>query len=741
MNIIDIEKNKIWREMGLSDVDYNRICDLLGRKPSYPEVGIFSVMWSEHCSYKHSKPELKKLPTEGPQVLQGPGENAGIVDIGDNQAIVFKMESHNHPSAIEPYQGAATGVGGIVRDVFTMGARPIASLNSLRFGKIDDPHVRYLLSGVVAGIAGYGNCLGIPTVGGEVFFDDSYKGNPLVNAMAVGLVNHEDIRLGVASGVGNAVMLIGAKTGRDGIHGATFASVELSEESTAKRSSVQVGDPFMEKLLIEACLELIKANVVVGMQDLGAAGLTSSAAEMASSEGNGIDLDVAKVPLREKGMSPYEIMLSESQERMLVIVEPSNIPEVEKILKKWDLDATVIGQVTDDGILRVRYGDEVVANISATLLADEAPIVHAAASRPAYLDQVQAWTVDQIAEPEDLTKAFLQVLASPNVASKEWVYRQYDHMVRTNTVVLPGSDAAVIRIKGTPKGVALSADCNPRHVYLNPYEGGKAAVAEAARNVACSGAVPLAITNCLNFGNPEKPEIFYTFKEALRGMGDACLALNTPVTGGNVSFYNETNGKAVFPTPTIGMVGLLENIDDVITSAVKEEGDQILLIGEYGYELGGSEYLATVHNQTTGNPPLVDLDVEARLQKFLVQAAKEQLLNSAHDVSDGGLITTLAEKAIAGGKGLNVCINVPGQRRDVLLFNESHSRVVVSSHLVENVFELAASYQLPVYKLGTVEGSDFSVTVNDTSIHLPLADLAECWKESIGCYMNQQQIK
>ena len=741
MNIIDIEKNKIWREMGLSDVDYNRICDLLGRKPSYPEVGIFSVMWSEHCSYKHSKPELKKLPTEGPQVLQGPGENAGIVDIGDNQAIVFKMESHNHPSAIEPYQGAATGVGGIVRDVFTMGARPIASLNSLRFGKIDDPHVRYLLSGVVAGIAGYGNCLGIPTVGGEVFFDDSYKGNPLVNAMAVGLVNHEDIRLGVASGVGNAVMLIGAKTGRDGIHGATFASVELSEESTAKRSSVQVGDPFMEKLLIEACLELIKANVVVGMQDLGAAGLTSSAAEMASSEGNGIDLDVAKVPLREKGMSPYEIMLSESQERMLVIVEPSNIPEVEKILKKWDLDATVIGQVTDDGILRVRYGDEVVANISATLLADEAPIVHAAASRPAYLDQVQAWTVDQIAEPEDLTKAFLQVLASPNVASKEWVYRQYDHMVRTNTVVLPGSDAAVIRIKGTPKGVALSADCNPRHVYLNPYEGGKAAVAEAARNVACSGAVPLAITNCLNFGNPEKPEIFYTFKEALRGMGDACLALNTPVTGGNVSFYNETNGKAVFPTPTIGMVGLLENIDDVITSAVKEEGDQILLIGEYGYELGGSEYLATVHNQTTGNPPLVDLDVEARLQKFLVQAAKEQLLNSAHDVSDGGLITTLAEKAIAGGKGLNVCINVPGQRRDVLLFNESHSRVVVSSHLVENVFELAASYQLPVYKLGTVEGSEFSVTVNDTSIRLPLADLAECWKESIGCYMNQQQIK
>lgn len=741
MKTIDIEAKKVWRDMGLNDADYKRICDLLGRKPTYEEVGIFSVMWSEHCSYKHSRPELKKLPTKGEQVIQGPGENAGIVDIGDNQAIVFKMESHNHPSAIEPYQGAATGVGGIVRDVFTMGARPIASLNSLRFGNIADAHVRFLLSGVVAGIAGYGNCLGIPTVAGEVFFDDSYQGNPLVNAMAVGLVNHEDIRLGAASGVGNAVMLIGAKTGRDGIHGATFASEELSDESEDKRPSVQVGDPFMEKLLIEACLELIAAGVVVGMQDLGAAGLTSSASEMASRENNGIDLDVSKVPLRETGMTPYEIMLSESQERMLVIVEPHRIAEVEAILTKWGLDATVVGQVTDDGHLRVRYEDKVVADIPATLLADEAPSINAEYKRPAYLDEKQKWSVEEIKEPSDLQQAFLEVLQSPNVASKEWVYRQYDHMVRTNTIVLPGSDAAVIRIKGTDKGVALTADCNPRHVYLDPYEGGKAAVVEAARNVACTGALPLAITNCLNFGNPEKPEIFYTFKESLRGMGDACKALNTPVTGGNVSFYNEINGNAVFPTPSIGMVGLIKDVKNVVTAKFKNENDVILLIGDYGHELGGSEYLKTVFDLTTGMPPVVDLNTEQKLQQLLIKAAELNLLNSAHDISDGGLACCIAEKAIAGKLGVNVNIELTGKRNDVILFNESHSRVVVSCDpaKLNEVKALAAKYGMPVYNLGTVGGETFKLTVNNAQISLPLSDVTRSWREAIACYMNQTQ--
>jgi len=676
----DIIKNKVWREMGLSDKDYDKICNLLDREPTYEEIGIFSVMWSEHCSYKHSKPELKKLPTKGEQVIQGPGENAGILDIGDNQAIVFKMESHNHPSAIEPYQGAATGVGGIVRDVFTMGARPIALLNSLRFGDLDDAHVRYLFDGVVAGIAGYGNCLGIPTVAGEVFFSNSYKGNPLVNAMCVGIVEHDNIRLGAAAGVGNAVMLIGAKTGRDGIHGATFASEELSDESEDRRPAVQVGDPFMEKLLIEACLELFDKGIVIGMQDLGAAGLTSSAAEMASREGNGIELDVSKVPLREKGMTPYEIMLSESQERMLLIVEPKRIKEVEEILTKWGLDATVIGNVTDSGYLTVKYEQDVVAHISAKMLAEEAPVIHAEYAKPQYIDEAKSFDLESLEMPNNLEEAFKTVISSLNVASKEWVYKQYDHMVRTNTVVLPGSDAAVIRVKGTKKGVALTSDCNPRFVYLDPLKGGKIAVAEAARNIACSGGKPLGITNCLNFGNPEKPEIFYTFRTALEGMGQACEVLDTPVTGGNVSFYNETNGNAVYPTPTIGMVGLLENVDDALTIFYKNEGDNILLVGEYGYNVGGSEYLQSVFNQVAGDIPDVDLNVEKNLIDFLQASAKEKMINSAHDISEGGLVCALAEKGIGSKLGCDVNISLPNHREDFVLFNEDqHCLLFVAS--------------------------------------------------------------
>lgn len=737
----EIVEKKVWREMGLSDEDYQKMTKLLDRAPTYEEIGIFSVMWSEHCSYKHSKPELKKLPTEGKQVIQGPGENAGILDIGDNQAVVFKMESHNHPSAIEPYQGAATGVGGIVRDVFTMGARPIALLNSLRFGDLDDAHVRYLFEGVVAGIAGYGNCLGIPTVAGEVFFSDSYKGNPLVNAMCVGLVDHDKIRLGSASGVGNAVMLIGAKTGRDGIHGATFASEELGDDSEDRRPAVQVGDPFMEKLLIEACLELFDKGIVVGMQDLGAAGLTSSAAEMASREGNGINLDVSKVPLREKGMTPYEIMLSESQERMLLVVKPQRISEVEEILTKWGLDATVIGQVTDDGYLTVKYQDEVVANISAKMLAEEAPVVNAEYVKPKYIDDAKNYDLESLEKPKDLESAFKKVISSLNVASKEWVYKQYDHMVRTNTVVLPGSDAAVIRVKDTDKGIALTSDCNPRFVYLDPYKGGKIAVSEAARNIACSGAKPLGITNCLNFGNPEKPEIFYTFKTALEGMGEACDVLNTPVTGGNVSFYNETNGNAVYPTPTIGMVGLIENVEDAMTISFKNENDDIYLIGDFGYEVGGSQYLQSVHNLITGEIPDVDLKIEKNLIEFLQIAAKKHLLNSAHDISEGGLVSALAEKGISGRLGCEININMPNHREDFLLFNESQSRVIISSSSdkSDEILELAAKLTLPVYKLGKVKKDEFSVKVNNQSIEMNIEEVGKLWREALACKMNQKK--
>ncbi len=737
----DIINNKVWREMGLSDQDYKKICNLLNREPTYEEIGIFSVMWSEHCSYKHSKPELKKLPTKGEQVIQGPGENAGILDIGDNQAIVFKMESHNHPSAIEPYQGAATGVGGIVRDVFTMGARPIALLNSLRFGDLDDAHVRYLFDGVVAGIAGYGNCLGIPTVAGEVFFSNSYKGNPLVNAMCVGLVEHDKIRLGAAAGVGNAVMLIGAKTGRDGIHGATFASEELSDESEDRRPAVQVGDPFMEKLLIEACLELFDKKIVIGMQDLGAAGLTSSAAEMASREGNGIELDVSKVPLREKGMTPYEIMLSESQERMLLIVEPKRIEEVENILTKWGLDATVIGKVTDSGYLTVKYEQEIVAHISAKMLAEEAPVIHADYIKPQYIEEAKKFDLESLEMPNSLEEAFKTVISSLNVASKEWVYKQYDHMVRTNTVVLPGSDSAVIRVKGTKKGVALTSDCNPRFVYLDPLKGGKIAVAEAARNIACSGAKPLGITNCLNFGNPEKPEIFYTFKTALEGMGQACELLNTPVTGGNVSFYNETNGNAVYPTPTIGMVGLIEDVENSLTISYKNEGDHILLVGEYGYNVGGSEYLESVHKQIAGDIPDVDLNTEKDLIDFLQVVAKDRLVNSAHDISEGGLICALAEKSISSELGCNINISLPNHREDFVLFNEDQSRVIVTSNdkNLDKILELAAKNNLPVYKLGKVTRDQFKVSINDKSIEMKISAVDKLWREALSCKMSQQK--
>ena len=583
-----IKSERIYAEMGLSDEEFAMVEKILGRLPNYTETGLFSVMWSEHCSYKNTKPVLKKFPISGEKVLQGPGEGAGIVDIGDNQAVVFKIESHNHPSAIEPYQGAATGVGGIIRDVFSMGARPIAMLNSLRFGELDNDRTKYLFKEIVAGIAGYGNCIGIPTVGGEIQFDPSYAGNPLVNAMCVGLINHEDIKKGQAHGVGNTVMYVGAKTGRDGIHGATFASVELSESSEEKRSAVQVGDPFMEKLLLEACLELIQSDALVGIQDMGAAGLTSSSAEMASKAGSGITMNLDLIPQRETGMTAYEMMLSESQERMLIVVKKGREQEIVDLFTKYDLDAVAVGEVTEDKNLTLFHKGEMVAQVPADALAEEAPVYHKPSSEPQYFRDFQAITPES-PKVEDYKETLLSLLQQPTIASKEWVYDQYDYMVRTSTVIAPGSDAAVVRVRGTNKALAMTTDCNSRYIYLDPETGGKIAVAEAARNIICSGAEPLAITDCLNFGNPEKPEIFWQLEKAADGMSDACRALSTPVIGGNVSLYNEIDGEAIYPTPVVGMVGLIKDVKDITTQTFKNEGDFIYVIGEAKPEFGGSE--------------------------------------------------------------------------------------------------------------------------------------------------------
>ena len=728
---------KPWLELGLSDYEYDLIKDILGREPNFVELNVFGVMWSEHCSYKNSRPVLKTFPTEGPQVLQGPGENAGVVDIGDGLAVAFKVESHNHPSAIEPYQGAATGVGGIIRDVFTMGARPIALLNSLRFGTLSSAKSKYLFSGVVAGISGYGNCIGIPTVGGEVYFHPSYEDNPLVNAMCVGLLRHEDLAKGVARGVGNPVMVVGAKTGRDGIHGASFASEELNEESEAKRPAVQVGDPFMEKLLLEACLELIKTGYVVGMQDMGAAGLTSSSCEMASRGNSGLEMDVALVPRREEGMTPYEILLSESQERMLVVPQKGKEEEVKAIFKKWGLDAVVIGRVTDDGIWRVKEGDKVVAEIPAKGLTEMCPVYEREAKKPDVLEKIQQCDLSSLVEPNDHGQVLLDLLRRPTIASKEWVYEQYDHMVGVNTVVPPGSSAAVIRIKGTNKGVALTIDCNSRYVYLDPYQGGMIAVSEAARNLVCSGAKPLAITNCLNFGNPEKPEIFWQFKEAVRGMGTACKELDTPVTGGNVSMYNETKGDAVFPTPTVGMVGLIEDISKVCTTAFKNEGDLIFLIGENTDELGGSEFLAMFHGLEAGYPPHLDLAKEKTIQKLTLDLIDKGLVRSAQDTSEGGLSIALAECCIKGNIGADIELT-ENIRASALLFGEGQSRIIISARPEDSdaIIARAQELKVPLSQLGTVGGSALSIKGNQLAVKLSVGEMTEAYKGAIPCLMN-----
>src|SRR5689334_15674742 len=591
--------SKVLERHGVTRDEYERIVSFMGREPNLTELGIYSVMWSEHCSYKSSRVHLKTLPTEGPQVLQGPGENAGAVDIGNGLAAVFKIESHNHPSFIEPYQGAATGVGGIIRDIFTMGARPIALMNSLRFGSLNSPSTRRLLEGVVAGIAGYGNSIGIPTIGGEIAFEPCYAGNPLVNVFCLGIAKASEIIKGVASGVGNAVYYVGAKTGRDGIHGETMASAEFDDKSAEKRPAVQVGDPFMEKLLLEACLEVMKTDTLIGIQDMGAAGLTCSTTEMGSRGGAGVEIDVARVPQRESGMTPYEIMLSESQERMLLVVKRGREAEVERIFDKWDLHASHIGEVTTDGMLRVKERGKVVAEIPNRALTDEAPVYRRPMSEPEYLREVRTLDLDTLGPRHagvDQTAALLALLGSPAIGSKRWVYQQYDHMVRTNTINMPGMGAGVVRIKDTDRALAMSVDGNGRYCYLDPRRGAMLAVAEAARNVACAGARPLGATNCLNFGNPERPPIMWQFARAVEGIGEACRALGVPITGGNVSLYNETDGAAIYPTPVIGIVGVLERADRVIGGRFRESGDVVILLGEGRGELGGSEYLKLVYD-------------------------------------------------------------------------------------------------------------------------------------------------
>jgi phosphoribosylformylglycinamidine synthase len=732
---------------GLSRDEYARIIELLGREPNLTELGMFSVMWSEHCSYKSSRVHLRTLPTEGARVLQGPGENAGAIDIGDGLAAVFKIESHNHPSFIEPYQGAATGVGGIIRDIFTMGARPIALLDSLRFGPIDDPRNRRILSGVVAGIGGYGNSIGIPTVGGEVMFDETYSGNPLVNAFCLGVARKDAIVRGRASGVGNSVYYVGAKTGRDGIHGATMASAEFDDRSAEKRPAVQVGDPFMEKLLLEACLEVMKTDAVVGVQDMGAAGLTCSTSETGTRGGVGIEIDVAAVPQRETGMTPYEILLSESQERMLLIVKRGREAEVERIFEKWDLHAVRIGQVTSDGILRVRDRDTVVAEVPNRALTEEAPVYRRPMAPPAQLDEIRR-PPDEARQPVSRpNEALLTLLGSPTVASKRWIYEQYDYMVRTNTIVPAGLGAGVVRVKGTNRALAISLDGNGRFCLLDPRQGTRLALAEAARNVACAGAQPVGATNCLNFGNPERPEIMWQFAEAVAGLGEACRALDIPVTGGNVSLYNETDGRAILPTPIVGVVGLLQDAAKVRGRVFPEENLDIVLLGEGLGELGGSEYLKSMFGQIRGVPPALDLGRERALQRLLVDAIGRGLIRSAHDCAEGGFAVALAECCFEAG-GIGAVVSIPGvdggdgaDRLAATLFGESATRVIVSvsSGDVPALAAAAGRAGVPATPIGRTGGHAIRIAVDgQVVVDVAVSEAEARWSAVLSHWLDGQ---
>ncbi len=722
---------------GLSAEEYERIEAALGRAPTIEELGVFSVMWSEHCSYKSSRLHLRGLPTSGPRVLQGPGENAGAIDVGDGLAVVFKIESHNHPSFVEPFQGAATGVGGILRDIFTMGARPIANLNSLRFGAVDHPRTAYLLKGVVAGIGHYGNCIGVATVGGEVAFDPGYDHNILVNAFTLGVVPSDRIFRARASGIGNPVMYVGSRTGRDGIHGASLlASAEFDAESESKRPTVQVGDPFTEKLLLEACLELMSpamSHHLVAIQDMGAAGLTSSSTEMAARGGVGIDLDLSRVPLRETGVTPYEILLSESQERMLLVVQQGSEDAVRALFAKWDLEAEVIGRVTDSKRLRCTFEGRVVVDLPIEPLTDDAPVYDRPAVEPEGSDDGAKHLLRDLREPTDCNQTLIRLLESPNLSSREWVYRQYDCYVGGGTIVRPGSDAAVVRLPGTDKAIAMTLDCNSRLCLVDPYVGTVSAVAEAARNLAASGAEPIGVTNCLNFGSPEKPEVMWQFQQAVAGLRDACLAFGTPVISGNVSFYNETEGRSIPPTPVIGMVGLLEDASQHVTQWFKSEGDAVVLLGRNREELGSSEYLAVIHHQVRGGVPWIDLETERRLVRAVIEAAREGLLRSAHDVAEGGLAVALAECCITGETTplLGARIELEGGfRPDALLFGESQARMIVSvrrRHLTR-LREIARREDVPISVIGEVRGQRLEI---GDLIGIDVATLRECWRSGL----------
>ncbi len=736
---------EVIQQHGLSEEEYQQILTHLGREPNLTELGVFSVMWSEHCSYKSSRIHLKRFPTEGERVVQGPGENAGAVDIGDGLSAVFKMESHNHPSYIEPFQGAATGVGGILRDIFTMGARPIALLDSLRFGELDQPKNRHLLKGVVSGISWYGNCIGVPTIGGEIAFNDIYGKNPLVNVFCLGIVKTEQLLLGAAKGVGNPVLYIGAKTGRDGIHGATMASDSFDDASDKKRPNVQVGDPFLEKLLLEACLEFLDKDILAGIQDMGAAGLTSSSCEMASRAGTGIELELAHVPRREPNMTPYELMLSESQERMLLVAKAGKEDQVLDICKKWGIDAAVVGKVTSDGFVRLKEHGKVVAEIPAKALADEAPKYDRPFKPPEYQDVLQSFMFDNVPDVKDAGEVLRQLLEAPTIASKNWVYRQYDHMVGINTVVRPGSDAAVVRIKGTNKALAMTTDGNSRYCLLNPYMGGTLAVAEAARNLVCSGAQPIGVTDCLNFGNPERPDIMWQFVLAVEGISDACRAFNVPVVSGNVSLYNETNALSIYPTPVIGMVGLIEPAEHATTQWFKNAGDRIIVLGETKEDLGGTEYLKIVHHREQGSPPWLNLETEKVLQDCLLKMIQAGWIQSAHDCSDGGLAVALAECCFspqtAEGQFLGATIQLApsGLRFDALLFGESPSRVIisVSPEHVEQVLAFTKEKHVPAADVGEVGTGTLLIQCGDDSlnpesiINLAVSDLFESWHASL----------
>jgi phosphoribosylformylglycinamidine synthase II len=708
----------------LTEDEYALIVELIGKEPNLTELGIFSVMWSEHCGYKSSRVHLKRLPTEGQHVVQGPGENAGVLDIGGGQVVVFKIESHNHPSYIEPYQGAATGVGGILRDIFTMGARPIAVMDSLRFGPPDDPKNRSVMEGVVSGISGYGNAFGVPTVGGEVYFDPCYNLNPLVNVFCLGLADKDK------------VFYVGAKTGRDGIHGATMASAEFGKDTEHKRPNVQVGDPFKEKLLLEACLEVMDRGLIVGIQDMGAAGLTCSTTEMAAKGGMGIVVDLDKVPQREAGMTPYEILLSESQERMLLVAEPGKVAEVQAIFAKWDLDAPVIGEVVPGGRARISFKGEVVVDIPVDAVVNLCPAYNRPIAAPAPPPPAPA--LEDLPLPADLGQAFLAILASPTIADKEWVFRQYDHMVQVNTALLPGADAALLRIKGSKRALAMTLDCNGLYTRLDPRTGARIAVAEACRNLACVGARPIGVTNCLNFGNPEKPEVMGQFEQAVTGLSEACRTFGIPVTGGNVSFYNDTEGLSIHPTPVIGIVGLMEDIGKAVTPGFKAAGDAVVLVGESLEELGGTEYLKVVHGLEAGAPPAIDLEQEKRNQEFLLEAIEAGLVRSAHDLSEGGLAVALAESAFPGARKRGCEVDLEGpMRADALLFGESQSRVLVTCRPKDagRLEKLGASRGVPVRVIGRVGGADIAVKRSGREVlRVPVETAYRAWKDSLPAY-------